>query len=63
MSLDYITSLTEAYNRFFFHYTETPLLVVNSTLIDFVNKQEDFDELVRQIMRRHSGIEYFSPGG
>jgi len=35
---------------------------VNSTQIDFVNKQDDFDELVRQIMRKHSGIEYYSPG-
>jgi len=63
VSLEYITNLTEAYNRFFFHYTDTPLLVVNSTQIDFVGKEEDFEELVQQIMRKHSGIEYYSPGG
>lgn len=61
ISEEYITSLNESYNRFFFHYTETPLLVVNSVSIDFVNKPEDFEELVRQIMRPHAGIEYFSP--
>ena len=41
ISDDYIKSLNEAYNRFFFHYTDTPLLVVNCTLIDFVNNKED----------------------
>ena len=61
VSLDYIKSLNEAYNRFFFHYDDTPLLVVNSTSIDFVNVREDFEDLVKQIMRPHSGIEYFSP--
>ena len=61
MSEEYISSLNESYNRFFFHYQETPLLVVNSVGIDFVNNKADFEELVRQIMRPHSGIEYFSP--
>lgn len=61
MSDDYIRALNEAYNRFFFHYNDTPLLVVNSTLVDFVNVKKDFDELVNQIMRPHSGIEYYSP--
>jgi deoxyguanosine kinase len=62
MSEEYIRSLNEAYNRFFFHYTDTPLLVVNSTLIDFVDNREHFEELVHQILRPHSGIEYYSPG-
>ncbi len=62
VSMEYIHSLNEAYNRFFFHYTDTPLLVVNSTLMDFVNVKQDFEELVNQIMRPHSGIEYYSPG-
>jgi len=61
MSEEYIFSLNESYNRFFFHYQETPLLVVNSVTIDFVHNKDDFEELVRQIMRPHAGIEYFSP--
>lgn len=61
MSVDYIKSLNEAYNRFFFHYNDTPLLVINSTEIDFVNDREDFTDLMHQIMRSHSGIEYYSP--
>lgn len=60
MSDEYIQSLNEAYNRFFFHYNDTPLLVINSTLIDFVNNPDDLTEVIRQIMRSHSGIEYYS---
>ncbi|MBN1558984.1 deoxynucleoside kinase [candidate division KSB1 bacterium] len=61
ISADYIKSLNEAYNRFFFHYNDTPLLVINATEIDFVNSRQDFLDLVNQIMRSHSGIEYYSP--
>ena len=61
MSADYIKSLNEAYNRFFFHYNDTPLLVINATEIDFVNNRQDFLDLINQIMRSHSGIEYYSP--
>jgi len=62
VSEDYVRSLNEAYNRFFFHYHDSPLLVINSTILDFVNSPGDFQELVDQIMRPHSGIEYYSPG-
>ena len=61
ISLEYIHSLNEAYNKFFFHYDDTSLLVINSTLIDFVNNKSEFEDLVQQILRPHSGIEYYSP--
>lgn len=58
----YIEELSEAYNHFFFRYNSTPLLIVNSTEIDFVNNENDFDELFRQIFREDRGlIEYFNP--
>jgi len=61
ISREYVVALNEAYNRFFFHYSDAPLLVVNSTVIDFVNNPQDLEELVKQVMRPHSGIEFFSP--
>jgi deoxyadenosine/deoxycytidine kinase len=61
MTEDYIRNLNEAYNRFFFNYTATPLLVINATEIDFVNKQQDFDDLVAQLSRPISGVQYYSP--
>lgn len=58
----YIRELSEAYNNFFFKYSSTPLLIVNTTEIDFVNKEDDFDELYNQIFRKDRGfIEYFNP--
>ncbi|KUG26958.1 deoxyadenosine kinase / deoxyguanosine kinase [hydrocarbon metagenome] len=58
----YISELSEAYNNFFFKYNNTPLLIVNSTEIDFINRQKDFDELYNQIFREDRGfIEYFNP--
>lgn len=58
----YIRELSEAYNNFFFKYSSTPLLIVNTTEIDFVNKDGDFEELYQQIFRKDRGfIEYFNP--
>ncbi len=58
----YIEELSEAYNHFFFHFNDAPLLIVNSTQIDFVNNDADFKELFTQIFREDRGwIEYFKP--
>jgi len=54
--------LSEAYNHYFFRYNTTPLLIVNSSEIDFVNSDKDFDELFKQIFREDRGFtEYFNP--
>jgi deoxyadenosine/deoxycytidine kinase len=61
LTRSYIEELSEAYNHFFFRYTATPLLIVNSSDIDFVSNEEDFNELYIQIFREDRGfIEYFS---
>ncbi|AFH50078.1 Deoxynucleoside kinase [Ignavibacterium album JCM 16511] len=62
LTRSYIEELSDAYNHFFFRYNSTPLLIVNSTEIDFVNNENDFEELFRQIFREDRGlIEYFNP--
>ena len=59
---NYLEELGEAYNHFFFRYNLTPLLIVNSSDIDFVNSESDFDELFKQIFREDRGFtEYFNP--
>ena len=63
MDPDYIVRLKEAYNAFFFRYSETPLLVVNTDEIDFVNKAEDFENLVEQIARTRQGTQVYVPLG
>jgi deoxyguanosine kinase len=58
----YLAELSEAYNNFFFKYSNTPLLIVNTSEIDFVNRENDFEELYQQIFRVDRGfIEYFNP--
>lgn len=58
----YIEELSEAYNYFFFRYNSSPLLIVNSTDIDFVNSKDDFEELFKQLFREDRGVkEYFKP--
>ncbi|NWF50026.1 MAG: deoxynucleoside kinase [Ignavibacteriaceae bacterium] len=62
LTRSYIEELSDAYNHFFFRYNSTPLLIVNSTEIDFVHKEEDFEELFKQIFREDRAyIEYFQP--
>jgi len=60
---DYLAQLIEAYNYYFYHYEETPLLVVETNEIDFVNKPEHFEDLVAQIQKTKKGVQYYVPIG
>ena len=61
MDREYIRQLNEAYNHFFFHYVEAPLLVVNTNPIDFVNDPQDFEDLQRRIVSHRQGTIYYTP--
>jgi deoxyadenosine/deoxycytidine kinase len=61
ISSEYIQRLNEAYNYFFFHYTESPLLVVNTAKIDFVHNPDDLEDLLEQIRKPHLGTRYYVP--
>ena len=56
-----LRQLNEAYNHFFFHYAECPLLVVNTNGIDFVNNPDDFNDLERRILSHREGTIYYAP--
>ena len=60
---DYVEMINKAYDYFFFDYTETPLLVVKTDDIDFVDYAEHFDDLIEQISKPLSGKKYYSPAG
>jgi deoxyadenosine/deoxycytidine kinase len=60
---EYVAQLIEAYNYYFYHYEETPLLVVDTNEIDFVNRPADFDDLVTQIQKAKKGVQYYVPTG
>jgi deoxyguanosine kinase len=56
---EYLAQLIEAYNYYFYHYEETPLLVVDTNEIDFVNRPADFDDLVTQVQKARKGVQYY----
>ncbi len=57
----YIKELNEAYQHFFFHYTATPLLVVESPQVDFAENEEALDDLIHQIKVMGKGTQYYVP--
>jgi deoxyguanosine kinase len=61
LSLDYLAAVNEAYNQFFFRYSDTPLLVINTSDIDFVHRREDLDDLLKQILGMKQGTQYYVP--
>lgn len=61
MESDYIESLNKAYNFFFHHYNETPLLVVAADHLDYVAEQGDFELLLDQLREPFRGTRYFAP--
>jgi deoxyadenosine/deoxycytidine kinase len=63
ISLDYLRTLSDAYNEYFFHYNETPLLVVNTSEIDFVESPRDLEHLVREVKSAKRGTQHYIPLG
>jgi len=58
---DYIRELNEAYQHFFFHYTATPLLVVETSQLGADASDEAVDDLIRQIRTMNRGTQYYVP--
>jgi len=61
ISLEYLERVSSAYRDFFFYYDETPLLVVDSSEIDFVADPGDLEDLLREIDRSGTGSHYYVP--
>lgn len=51
ITISYLRDLCEAYTQYFFHYTSVPILIVNTSKMDFVNNRESLEELVEEILR------------
>jgi deoxyguanosine kinase len=61
VSRDYIEAVNDAYSHYFFRYAETPLLVINTSDIDFVHNPQDLDDLIREILSMRPGTLYYVP--
>jgi deoxyadenosine/deoxycytidine kinase len=58
---EYMAEVNRAYNHYFFHYSATPLLVVNTADVDFVKNPDDLDDLLKQIRGMGKGTQYYVP--
>ena len=63
MDPDYLDSVNKAFNNFFFYYSNTPLLVINTNEIDFVEKKCALEELINKVNSHKIGREYYNPLG
>src|SRR5207247_5998354 len=63
ISEEYLGEVVKAYEHFFFHYTSSDLLIVNTSEIDFVERNEDLQELLRKVSAPINGTQYFLPLG
>ena len=61
LSEEYLAEVNRAYNHYFFHYTQTPLLVVHTADVDFARRKEDVDDLLKQIRHMGRGTQYYVP--
>jgi deoxyadenosine/deoxycytidine kinase len=57
---DYLRRLSDAYTRYFHEYTESPLLIVNSERLNFVDVPEHFDLLLERVNAMRGGREFFN---
>jgi deoxyguanosine kinase len=63
ISQEYIEEVSHAYEHFFFRYSASNLLVVNTSEIDFVNRNADLQQLLQRIEEPVKGTQYFLPLG
>ena len=59
---EYLALLAEGYTRFFYHYSDSPVLIVNSERLNFVKHADDFDLLVRRMEGMRGAREFFNFG-
>jgi len=60
ITIDYINQVTATYDNFFFHYQDTPLLVVQTDRINFADRPDALDMLIQRIGHMRSGTEFWA---
>lgn len=63
ISQEYIEEVARAYEHFFFRYEASDLLVIDTSEIDFVARNEDLRQLLRRLQEPVKGTQYFLPLG
>ncbi len=61
ISFDYLTEVIKSFDHFFFHYSATDLLVINTSELDFIERSEDLNELLHRLQQPVKGTQYYLP--
>jgi len=57
----YLETLSRAYADFFWRYDRSPILTVNTSDIDFVEREEDLEDLIDAVRRMKKGVQVYHP--
>tara|TARA_A100001015_G_C15029080_1_gene732108 strand:- start:807 stop:1493 length:687 start_codon:yes stop_codon:yes gene_type:complete len=61
VEFEYLDEINDAYTQYFYHYAETPLLIVNTDRVDFSENKSDFFSLAQLISKIKKGRHYYNP--
>jgi deoxyguanosine kinase len=61
ITLEYLERVSKAYNDYFFRYDQTPLLVVNTSEIDIVERESHLDDVISAVRRMRKGVQHYNP--
>ncbi|MBC8214756.1 MAG: deoxynucleoside kinase [Candidatus Marinimicrobia bacterium] len=61
MDWKYIDALNQVYNEYFFRYNNSPLLIINTNDIDFVNNEQDLNEILQFVRTPFQGTKFLNP--
>ncbi len=63
ITIDQLENLSTAFDQYFFHYDQTPLLIVNTANLDLFNRKADLESILSEISKTAFGTRYFAPVG
>jgi deoxyadenosine/deoxycytidine kinase len=61
ITLEYLERVSTAYNDYFFRYDKTPLLVINTSEIDIVEREAHLDDVISAVRRMRKGVQHYNP--
>ncbi|MFO8057245.1 MAG: deoxynucleoside kinase [bacterium] len=61
IEIDYLEDLCRAYTSYFFSYNKSPLLIINTDNLDFIENKKDMVELLKELRRFQGGTQFWNP--
>ena len=61
ITAEYLDEINQAYNYYFFHYQDSPLMMINTNDIDFVHRDADMNDLLKKLEDMKKGTLNYTP--